>query len=320
MSEWLDRLFTEPMRENGWSVALMIVLASAAVLPLVVMMWRDRRMFRWKRETTVSDQETTGVDLGDARRLPEVPDHRPAEQIDDEQTARWREEGIGQEPDTLVQQVPSEATTHDIARWGSPNPIRSFASAPVPTPIVQPFRTECAHCDGSGFVPGINDLLQESIALLGDYGDEVVRTFYVDLFRRDPDLAGLFPGNPTQGDFGTDHRGAQQRDRLLEALKALAGLYDPGKADAMEHLDQALARFGRAHASFVRKDGTIKGATWEEYAAVKDALFTTLVRAAGEHWRAEYTEAWSQAYDYAAGVMLVEQFRSGFAAPRFPRA
>jgi hemoglobin-like flavoprotein len=318
MSEWLDRLLNDPMRENGWSAALMLVLASAAVLPLVVMMWRDRRMFRWKRETTVSDQKTTGVDLGDAQRLPEVPDHRPAEQIDDEQTARWKEEGIGQEPDTLVQQVPSEATTYDVEYWG--RGIRSFAVATVPTPIVQPARITCGHCEGRGFVPGINDLLQESIALLGDAGDEVIRTFYVDLFRRDPDLAGLFPGNPTKGDFGTDHRGAQQRERLLEALKALANLYDPGKADAMEHLDQSLARFGRAHASFVRKDGTIKGATWEEYAAVKDALFTTLVRAAGEHWRAEYTEAWSQAYDYAAGVMLVEQFRSGFAAPRFPRA
>jgi hemoglobin-like flavoprotein len=133
-------------------------------------------------------------------------------------------------------------------------------------------------------------------------------------------VAPLFPGNPTEGDLGADHKGAQQREKLLAALAALADLYDPDDDEKMERLDRALASFGRSHAAFARKDGTVRGATWEEYGAVKEALFATLVTAAGEKWKAEYTESWSQAYDYAAAVMVAEQYRSGFAAPRFPRA
>ena len=169
-------------------------------------------------------------------------------------------------------------------------------------------------------MPGINDLLTESVALLGDQGDEVVRMFYSSLLRAHPQLMTLFPGDPTQGDFGSDHKGAKQREKLLDALISLANLYDPGDPKKMAHLDQALESFGRRHASFVRQDGTLKGATLEEYAAVKEALFTTLIAAAADKWRPEYTEAWSQAYDYATAVMLAEQFRSGFTAPRFPRA
>lgn len=168
-------------------------------------------------------------------------------------------------------------------------------------------------------MPGINDFLTESIALLGDEGDEVVRLFYSSLLRAQPQLLTLFPGDPTQGDFGSDHKGAVQRDRLLKALIALANMYDPADPAKMASLDQALASFGRAHASFARQDGSVRGATLDEYAAVKDALFSTLVRVAGRKWIPEYTEAWSQAYDYAAAVMLTEQFRSGFTAPRFPR-
>lgn len=168
-------------------------------------------------------------------------------------------------------------------------------------------------------MPGINDLLTESVALIGDEGDEVIRMFYSSLLRAHPQLMILFPGDPTQGDFGSDHKGAVQRDRLLKALTAIAGLYDPGDPEKMAHLDQALATFGRAHASFARQDGTVKGATLEEYAAVKEALFSTLIRVSGGQWKPEYTGAWSQAYDYAATAMMVEQFGSGFTAPRFPR-
>lgn len=197
---------------------------------------------------------------------------------------------------------------------------RLAARAAVPRAIVNAHREVCPTCMGGGFMPSVNDYLRESIALLGDQGDEVVRAFYVALFRTAPELARLFPGNPTEGDLGTDHKGAQQREKLLQALAALANLYDPDNGDEMVKLDTALKSFGRSHAAFVRPDGTIQGATWEEYAAVKDALFQTLVRAAGEAWKPEYTASWSQAYDYAAAVMLAEQYRSGFAAPRFPRA
>lgn len=197
---------------------------------------------------------------------------------------------------------------------------RLVAQAVVPRPLVSQRRDVCQHCEGTGYMANVSDYLRESIALLGDQGDDVVRTFYATLFRAAPEVAKLFPGDPTRGDLGTDHKGARQRELLLAALVALSDLYDPEDADKMARLDTALASFGRKHAAFARPDGTVRGATWEEYAAVKDALFQTLVRAAGPAWKAEYTEAWSQAYDYAAAVMVAEQHRSGFAAPRFPRA
>jgi hemoglobin-like flavoprotein len=134
-------------------------------------------------------------------------------------------------------------------------------------------------------MPGISDYLRESIALLGDQGDAVVRQFYTTLFRSAPDLVSLFPGNPTEGDLGADHKGARQRELLLAALVALSDLYDPDDADRMQRLDTALGSFGRKHASFARPNGTIQGATLDEYKAVKDALFATLVSAAGNAWR-----------------------------------
>jgi hemoglobin-like flavoprotein len=220
-----------------------------------------------------------------------IPPQHPRNLAEQEQ--RWAAEGI------------------DVAR-STPTPT-------IPAQALRPARVDCEHCGGRGFMPGINDLLKDSIALVADQGDEVVRLFYSALLRAHPQLLTLFPGDPTQGDFGTDHRGAQQRDKLLRALVALSDLYDPSNAEKMAHLDQALATYGRAHASFVRQDGTAKGATLEEYAAVKEALFSTLVRAAGGKWSPDYTIAWGQAYDYAAAVMLAEQHRSGFAAPRFAR-
>lgn len=223
------------------------------------------------------------------------------------------------------QQVPAVMVTPMDDR---PEPGRRILSAPrmagprakVPEPMVHNERRPCRHCQGTGHMPSISDFLRESVGLLGDQGDDVIRAFYQSLFRMDPDLAALFPGNPAEGDLGTDHRGAQQRERLLGAVIALADLYDPADPDKMGKLDTALASFGRSHSAFARPDGTVRGASWEEYAAVKTALFGTLVRAAGAAWTPEHTAAWSQAYDYAAAVMLAEQYRSGFTSPRFPRA
>ncbi len=214
--------------------------------------------------------------------------------------------------DTLIQET-------DIQQSPFAPRMATTGRSQVPRPMVSQHREQCPHCEGTGFMPGISDYLRESIALVGDQGDEVVRAFYGTLFRAAPELVKLFPGDPTKGDLGTDHKGARQRELLLSALVALSDLYDPDDGDKMARLDTALGSFGRKHAAFVRPDGTIKGATWEEYGAVKDALFQTLVRFAEEKWKPEYTEAWSQAYDYAAAVMLAEQHRSGFSAPRFPR-
>lgn len=224
--------------------------------------------------------------------------------IIDDQAQQWVREGIP----TLADRPP---TPH---RLGRARP--TFLAVPAA-------RTDCPHCEGRGFVPGINDHLRESAAMLtaggAEASDILVRDFYVALFREAPNMVAIFPGNPVQGDFGSNERGAKQRELLLSALVSLSELYDPGNPERMSQLDAALKRFGRAHAAFARPDGTVSGATLDEYKAVKDALFSTLVRAAADKWRAEYTIAWSQAYDYAAAAMLLEQHRSQFTAPRYVR-
>lgn len=298
--------------------ALLIIVGVAMFGPVAVMM--GRQMFgRRKQETAMSEQapEDTQVGLADEaaaashagehdeQLLPAVERGRPDGEIDAAAEARWRAEGIPTEI------IPIEQTPKG----------RTMGRSVVPAPLISPTRIDCEHCKGVGYVPGINDWLVESAALIGDRGDEVVRLFYTNLLTAHPELAYLFPPDITEITMATrNEQGLSQRDKLLQAIVALSELYDPGVPGKMDRLDGALARFGRAHAAFVRQDGTTWGATLEEYAAVKDALFSTLVRVAGELWRPEYTSAWSQAYDYAAAVMLAEQFRSGFTAPRFPRA
>lgn len=332
MTDWLDHLIHDPMTENPWSLALLMLGLAVAVGPLIVMWARDTTRRRRKQETTVTE-ENQPAETNDeqdpqagqrAAAMAELPGdevqplrgadvYRDLPTIDAELEERWRREGI----------VDSGPITTP----------RLFGSAPVPQPVISQAREACVHCEGRGYVPGVNDLLNESLALLGDQGDEVIRAFYSRLFMVAPEVASLFPADITEAlspaiepaePLHPDRAakltaGRQQRDRLLAALVALADLYDPSNAEKMGRLDAALERFGRAHAAFVRKDGTIKGATWEEYGAVKDALFTTLVRTAQDAWKAEYTEAWSLAYDYAAAGMVSAQQRSGFTAPRFPR-
>lgn len=241
----------------------------------------------------------------------------PAGPDDETREQRWAREGI----EVSGQSAARSYASGDPITVAGPIPRMAMQGvAAVPRPVVSQHRTVCEHCQGSGFMPGISDYLRESIALVGDQGDEVIRHFYERLFTAAPDLVKLFPGDPTKGDLGTDHKGAKQREKLLAAIVALSDLYDPDDPEKMKRLDNALRSFGRSHAAFSRGDGTVKGADWEEYAAVKEALFATLVSAAGNSWKSEYTESWSQAYDYAAAVMLAEQHRSGFSLPRFPRA
>lgn len=325
MSDWWWHLWNDPMRHNPWSLGALLVIVVAA---LAAMAWVETMMFRRRRkETSMAEASSPEPITGQGAWVHSVEDRALAEEAitaardSSSRLATWSPDmdkvrelpPVAAEDDTVIQE-------RQWAAEGIPVQPRMAARAAVPHAIVNQHREQCDHCGGMGYMPSISDHLRESIALLGDQGDQVVRTFYGVLFRSAPELARLFPGDPTEGDLGTDHKGAKQREKLLSALVALSDLYDPDDGDKMAKLDTALGSFGRSHAAFVRQDGTVKGATIEEYAAVKTALFSTLVQAAGNAWKAEYTESWSQAYDYAAAVMVAEQYRSGFAAPRFPRA
>lgn len=191
----------------------------------------------------------------------------------------------------------------------------------VMTPAADVHHVECPHCGGMGaIVKSTTELLRESLraATAGRDGDAIVRDFYARLLDTAPDLAPLFPADLTTGDALS--AGATQRDRLLKALLALADLYVPGDAEKMDRLTTAVRAFGRSHAAFSRPDGTVRGASLEEYAAVKLALFAALKDAIGDGWVPAFGYAWSQAYDFAAAEMMAEQHRSGFTFPRQPRA
>lgn len=183
-----------------------------------------------------------------------------------------------------------------------------------PVPVDSDDRQDCPHCRGTGKVLSVNDLLRESIGLLDGNEDAVIREFYARLLTAAPDLAPLFPRDLLAEDE-IDH----QRDRLLAAIVALAKHYDPDNDEAMATLDTALASYGRAHSAFRRPDGTVRGATLEEYVAVKSTLFGTLHDAAGAAWLDEYDGPWSEAYDYAAIRMLSAQLDTPQRFGRFPR-
>lgn len=207
------------------------------------------------------------------------------------------------------------------------------AALPEPRTDAPTIRAACATCEGHGYVERpVNDLLRESLSLIPvDGGDTVIRDFYRRLLSlvipgadgRDvhlgAQLAPLFPRDLlTAATQDGASPGAMQRDKLLQALIALAELHGTGNPDDQQRLDTALGSFGRSHAAFQRPDG-VYGATEEEYDAVGDVLAATLAGAAGTLWRPEYTRAWRQAYSYAKVGMLWAQYHSGMHAARYPR-
>lgn len=166
-------------------------------------------------------------------------------------------------------------------------------------------RPDCPHCRGTGKVLTVNDLLRESIGLLEGNEDPVIRTFYEHLLRVAPDLAYIFPADLIDPLSTGEGRG--QRDLLVHALVDVANDFQPGNQEAMERLKRKAEIWGQRHSAFHWQDGSVSGATLEHYKAVKDTLFATLLDAAGDAWRPEYTKAWSRAYDKVAGWMMGAQ-------------
>jgi len=174
------------------------------------------------------------------------------------------------------------------------------AELPPRTVVVQ-----CVGCEGHGKVQmSVHDVLGESIALIQDHADDVVRRFYKRLFTLAPAISGMFPKDLlTAPAHAEGSPGAHQRDMLVGALVKVATLYGAGEREERE-LDTVLRQAGRSHASFAFPGEDLpRPAGPDEYALVKRALFETLTEVAGNLWRPEYTKAWGEAYDYAATEM-----------------
>jgi hemoglobin-like flavoprotein len=129
--------------------------------------------------------------------------------------------------------------------------------------------------------------LEESFDLVAPQGDELMRTFYDNLFETAPAVRPLF------ADVDMD----RQRQALLNMLLVLReSLRD------LEDIVPDLEDLGARHTEY--------GAKPEHYPVVGEVLIGAMAQVAGDAWKPEYTSAWQEAYGVVQGVML-----SGAGAP-----
>jgi hemoglobin-like flavoprotein len=323
MRDWLYHLFNDPIRSNPWSMVTLILIVVGGLAGMVMLgrVLAEVGKFIMFRRRVAGEQAVQ----------PEQPISAPPAQSDADRT-----QNVGRYlPDTADDRPQTGDGYAGAGRIEGERATDTSVDDPVDVPLddtltrmraseIQALRPPCPACRGKGYVMTTSDLLRESIALLdGETGDTAILTFYSRLLDAAPNLAEIFPSDllaPRDPLGDPDSRGLKQRDKLYGALKALATMYDPDNPDSLEPLDTALQAMGRAHAAFWRpSEGVTRGATLEEYAAVKAVLFGTLHDLAGEAWLPEYDAAWSEAYDYAAAEMLREQHHSGFKSARYPR-
>ena len=125
------------------------------------------------------------------------------------------------------------------------------------------------------------DKLEESFDLVAPQGDELMRTFYDNLFETAPGVRPLFEN------VNMD----RQRRALLNMLLVLR--------ESLRDLDDIVPDLEKLGA---RHDGY--GANPEHYPVVGEVLIGAMAQVAGDAWKPEYTSAWQQAYEVVQGVML----------------
>ena len=129
---------------------------------------------------------------------------------------------------------------------------------------------------------GLNvKLLEDSFALLKPQGEELVKRFYNKLFAEFPSVKPLFV-NTTQ---------EQQQKKLLAALQLVVNnLRNP------EALGKALSEMGARHKGYKVLP--------EHYPVVANTLLSVMSDLAGNAWTNELKQAWTDALNVVADVML----------------
>ena len=124
------------------------------------------------------------------------------------------------------------------------------------------------------------DALETSFDLVAAQGDELMDEFYSRLFTAAPEVKGLFPDDLRK-----------QKAMLLAALVLLRkSLRD------LDAIVPALRSLGARHVAY--------GARAEHYPVVGAALLASLAAVAGSAWNERFEQAWAEAYDVVATVML----------------
>lgn len=129
---------------------------------------------------------------------------------------------------------------------------------------------------------GLNvDVLRSSFELLAPRGEELVERFYGELFTKFPQVKPLFKNTSPQ----------EQQKKLLTALKlVINNLNNPAA------LQSALQEMGARHQGY--------GAEPAHYGAVKSTLLGVMRDMAGKRWTKKVDQAWSDALDAVASIML----------------
>ena len=125
------------------------------------------------------------------------------------------------------------------------------------------------------------ELLEQSFAVVAPKADQLVDTFYRNLFNDFPAVKPLFEKAEM----------AEQKKKLFAALKLVVeNLRRP------EVLVPALESMGSRHVDY--------GAEEAHYPAVGSTLIKSLAETAGDAWTEEMTQAWTEAYGEVQKHML----------------
>jgi len=125
------------------------------------------------------------------------------------------------------------------------------------------------------------EALETSFDLVAPHGDQLMEIFYARLFAAAPAVRTLFPGDMRP-----------QQAKLLAALVLVR--------KSLRDLDRVLPTLralGAKHAGY--------GARPAHYGVVAAALIAAMAEMAGDAWRPQYEEAWSEALGFIAAVTIV---------------
>jgi nitric oxide dioxygenase len=127
------------------------------------------------------------------------------------------------------------------------------------------------------------DIIKSTIPLLENAGSAMTDHFYQRLFAHNPELQDIF-------NMSNQHTGRQQV-ALFEAIAAYAK-----NIENLSALTTAVERIAQKHTSFnIQAD---------HYAIVGHHLIETLRELATEAFTTEVEEAWTQAYQFLAGIFI----------------
>ncbi|MDO6459945.1 globin domain-containing protein [Granulosicoccaceae sp. 1_MG-2023] len=128
-------------------------------------------------------------------------------------------------------------------------------------------------------------IVKRTAPVIGEHGQAVSERMYGILFSRHPDLKPLFAAAP-----------AEQSFKLAGAITAYAQ-----NIDKLENLSGAVNRIVATH---VRS-----GVVAEHYPVVADCLMEALDDVLGEAFTDDIKAAWTEAYQFLAGLLIDAEAR-----------